>query len=300
MNYFFLVLLGFAVFLEAGHSQVYPEILKLSVQQDLNFRQHQDALTLYLKRVSRGDPLPDLLIFQYKLTPQDSIFTLSSRTGLPYETLASLNGLDSPGAFTPGLVILIPSIPGVFVDTHSPSELGSLMGSLERKVKSPPLALKLPTGKGLRSLLFYPGERFHPLERAFFLGILFRFPLGTKARVTSFFGRRSDPFSGHPSYHNGVDLGAPTGTEVLAARDGFVKDQGVNRVFGNFVLLEHPGGYETLYGHLSLITTSLKDRVSSGTIIGRVGSTGQSTGPHLHFEIRRQGHPQDPVPMLPH
>ncbi|MCK5547439.1 MAG: M23 family metallopeptidase, partial [Thermoplasmata archaeon] len=145
---------------------------------------------------------------------------------------------------------------------------------------------------------FYAGERFHAVERAFFLQILFRFPL-RQGRLSSSFGLRSDPFTGHPRFHNGVDLAAPIGTGVMAAREGVIIKTGRDDIYGVYVLIAHAEGYETLYGHLSSISVRLNERVNSGMIIGKVGMTGRTTGPHLHFEIRRKGEARDPVTLIP-
>lgn len=286
-------------FLGSIGAQSFPEIRILSSTRDLVFQQHQEALAQFHRSTGKGDDPPPLQVFEYELKEGDTLITLSSRTGISQEALATLNGLSRAQEATPGRRMMIPSQPGIFLLPEGSSELSSLMAAVPRPSAKPPQTLLLPGKQGLQTVEFHPGQRFSPLERAFFLGILFRFPLKAKMRLTSLYGTRRDPFSGHPSFHNGVDLGASEGTEVLAAREGRVTAAGFDRVFGNFVLLEHPGGYETLYGHLKGAVVSLNQRVSSGTIIGRVGSTGMSTGPHLHFEIRRKGHPQDPVPLLP-
>ena len=135
------------------------------------------------------------------------------------------------------------------------------------------------------------------MERAYFLRILFRFPVRSGA-LSSGYGQRRDPFDGHPRFHGGIDIAAPAGIEVLAARGGEVLAAGTDPVLGNFVQLLHEGGYVTLYGHLALVRVALKQKVTSGMIIGAVGSTGQSTGPHLHFAIRRQGSSRDPLPLF--
>ncbi len=151
---------------------------------------------------------------------------------------------------------------------------------------------------GERRLTFFPGERFNPVERAFFLRILFRFPLGARGRLTSLYGTRASPFTGHPQFHDGIDIAAPEGTTVVAARDGTVAEVGQDPVLGTFIRLSHQGGYETVYGHLSEALVSLNQEVHSGMMIGKVGTTGRSTGPHLHFEIRRKGSLRDPLPLI--
>jgi murein DD-endopeptidase MepM/ murein hydrolase activator NlpD len=136
------------------------------------------------------------------------------------------------------------------------------------------------------------------VERAYFLNILFRFPL-SEGRLSSGYGPRKNPFTGHPEFHQGIDIAAPFGTDVVAARDGVVSLIGVDPVLGRYIQLLHEGGYETIYGHLSNVTVSLKQQIGSGMILGKVGSTGYSTGPHLHFEIRRKGKSKNPSSLLP-
>jgi murein DD-endopeptidase MepM/ murein hydrolase activator NlpD len=98
--------------------------------------------------------------------------------------------------------------------------------------------------------------------------------------------------------HGGLDLAAPEGTGVYAAAPGIVTETGDDPVYGKYVVISHAGGWASLYGHLSRIETGLRREVLSGILIGRVGSTGQSTGPHLHFELRRNGRTEDPGKYL--
>jgi murein DD-endopeptidase MepM/ murein hydrolase activator NlpD len=116
--------------------------------------------------------------------------------------------------------------------------------------------------------------------------------------ITSPFGWRSNPFGGGPEFHPGLDIAAPSGTTVSAAAAGTVIMAQWYGGYGNYILIDHGGGYSTGYGHLSAIYVSNGQSVSRGQAIGAVGSTGQSTGPHLHFEIRIAGKPVDPAPRL--
>jgi murein DD-endopeptidase MepM/ murein hydrolase activator NlpD len=278
----------------------YPEVQTLSPSDPL-FKQQQDLVDLaYQALADHRDP-GDLTLFQYRFKGDDSLFTVAARFNVPYDAIATLNGLEHASADLSGRTMLIPSQPGLFLSLDHPSELDRLLDAWRASLTDAPpgVQLKLKRPGGTETLLFFSGERFHPLERAFFLGILFRFPL-PKAVLTSSFGIRANPFTGHPTFHAGIDLAAPTGTDVYAARDGVVVEIGTNdRIYGNFVRLDHGDGYETVYGHLSAVLVSLHQQLRSGTILGKVGSTGMSTGPHLHFEIRRKGHPEDPVPLLP-
>lgn len=116
--------------------------------------------------------------------------------------------------------------------------------------------------------------------------------------ITSPFGWRSNPFGGAPDFHPGLDIGAPTGTTVTAAAGGTIIMAQWYGGYGNYILIDHGGGYSTGYGHLSAIYVSTGQSVARGQAIGAVGSTGQSTGPHLHFEVRLNGKPVDPAPRL--
>ncbi len=116
--------------------------------------------------------------------------------------------------------------------------------------------------------------------------------------ITSPFGWRSNPFGGGPEFHQGLDIAAPTGTTVTAAAAGTVIMAQWYGGYGNYILIDHGGGYSTGYGHLSAMYVSAGQSVQRGQAIGAVGSTGQSTGPHLHFEIRIAGKPVDPAPRL--
>ena len=119
----------------------------------------------------------------------------------------------------------------------------------------------------------------------------FRWPTG--GPVTDVFGPRWNRF------HPGVDIGAPHGRTVAAGRRGTVSYAGWAGSYGKLVIVDHGGGVESFYAHLSRIAVSVGQHVSAGRTVGRVGATGRSTGPHLHFEIRLRGASVDPLPALP-
>lgn len=114
-------------------------------------------------------------------------------------------------------------------------------------------------------------------------------------RVTSGFGLRADPFQGTSRMHNGLDLAAPTGTPVIASAGGRVSSAGWLNGYGNSVFVDHGDGVQTRYGHLNAITVAPGQPVTPGTVIGLVGSTGRSTGAHLHYEVRMHGRAVNPL-----
>lgn len=123
-------------------------------------------------------------------------------------------------------------------------------------------------------------------------------PLVGSLRQTSPFGVRTDPFVGSKAFHSGLDLAASTGTGVLAAGAGRVSFAGKRSGYGILVEIDHGDGIVTRYGHLSGILVKVGDKVSTGDVIASSGSTGRSTGPHLHFEVRRDDKPVDPNAFL--
>ena len=119
------------------------------------------------------------------------------------------------------------------------------------------------------------------------------------AAFTSGYGVRSDPFRHSAAMHAGIDLAGPVGTAIYATADGVVADAGYNKGgYGNLIKIDHGRGIETRYGHLSAILVSPGQRVVRGQQIARMGSTGRSTGSHLHYEVRIDGRAVNPIPFM--
>lgn len=116
--------------------------------------------------------------------------------------------------------------------------------------------------------------------------------------ISSGFGMRFHPFGGGAKFHGGLDFAAPTGTAVHATAPGVISFAGWNGNYGLCVVIDHGGGTSTLFGHLSAVSSAPGTPVGMGDVIGRVGSTGRSTGPHLHYEVRLGGRPVDPRSYL--
>jgi murein DD-endopeptidase MepM/ murein hydrolase activator NlpD len=125
-----------------------------------------------------------------------------------------------------------------------------------------------------------------------------RFQRPSDGRVTSGFGYRVHPIFGTGRLHAGTDFGAPSGSPIYAAEAGVVVSAGVRGGYGNATVIDHGGGVATLYAHQSRLGVRAGERVARGQVIGYVGSTGYSTGPHLHFEVRVNGTPVDPMGYL--
>ena len=125
-------------------------------------------------------------------------------------------------------------------------------------------------------------------------GGVFTWPCPSSRKITSGFGYRDKPTAGATSYHQGYDIGASAGAAIVAAADGVVTSTGYSSVLGNYVILSHGGGLFTIYEHCSAVLVSQGQSVSRGSTIAKVGSTGVSTGPHLHFGVQLNGKYVDP------
>jgi murein DD-endopeptidase MepM/ murein hydrolase activator NlpD len=124
-------------------------------------------------------------------------------------------------------------------------------------------------------------------------------PLRTSANFTSGYGIRSDPFRGRAAMHAGIDLAGPLGTPIYATADGVIgRSEWNSGGYGNLVEIDHGQGIQTRYGHLSRMIVHAGQRVRRGELIGLMGSTGRSTGSHLHYEVRIDGRAVNPVPFL--
>lgn len=283
---------------EPSSREQYPEVESLQ-RSDILFRQLVSDIDLFYRRQKSNGPLPPLAFFSYRVKEEESLFTIAARFNLPYDTIATLNGLANPQACTSGKQLLIPNRPGIFVPQAPRTALETLVAANSARYKEEKRRVTVYTKtEKTRTFDFFPGSRFSGTERAFFLHVFFRMPLPSGV-ITSGYGSRTSPISNRRHFHHGLDIAAPEGTEVMAARGGTVSRAGTDEELGMYVVIEHDGGFTTTYGHLAEKVVEKGDQVHYGTLIGYVGSTGLSTGPHLHFEIRSGSQSKDPLQLLP-
>lgn len=126
----------------------------------------------------------------------------------------------------------------------------------------------------------------------------FAWPVPSSSRITSSFGYRNHPLSGTYTLHRGIDIGAAYGSSIVAAEDGIVTVAKYNSSYGRYIVINHGNGYTTLYAHNSQLLVSVGQQVSRGQEIAKAGSTGNSTGPHCHFEVSYNGTLQNPLNYL--
>jgi murein DD-endopeptidase MepM/ murein hydrolase activator NlpD len=238
-----------------------------------------------------------LTIYRYVPQEGEDLLSIAARCNIPYAGLASINRLPHPPSPPLREEILLPSMPGLFIPLEPDSDIEQLMAAARASQGGVDIRVNRNRQGDATAFRFYPGDDFSPTERIFFLNRGFRFPL-RRFTLTSNFGPRTNPVTGQFRVHQGLDLAAPMGTDVFAAGEGTVTETGSDPVYGNYIVIQHRDNWASLYGHLSRIEVVLRQEVRSGSLIGRVGSTGQSTGPHLHFELRKNGRAQDPGKYL--
>lgn len=263
----------------------------------LPFGQYMQELEANNKNISAGK---DFTVGFYLYTvhendpslPVKDLISLAARFSIPYEEIALLNDLTANDELV-GRTLVIPNASGIFVPLNPKNPLDTL---IKKRLYNPNGGnIYIIDGKPFQ---YHPAERITPTERAFFLDPDLRMPLDNSV-LTSLFGKRTSPITGREHLHQGIDLAAPEGTNVYACQAGTVSIATYDDIFGNYIIIQHKNSLQSVYAHLSSMEVETGDAVLKGGIIGRVGSTGASTGPHLHFEIRKNGKAQDPKNFLP-
>ena len=272
----------------------YPEIKQLK-DNDYIFKQLASDITAsYTINASGGENLP-LLIYNYKPSEGETLFMIASRLNLPYESISTLNRISSISEFSGRERIKIPNQPVLFIPVKPISDIELLLSARDTVKKN---EIVINTGISKTENYYYIIDgRFNNTERAFFLNTFFRFPLD-RGRITSTYGLRLSPITGEKAFHPGIDIAAPAGTPVFASGQGVVIADSYSEILGNYVIIKHPGTYHTVYGHLKKSFVILGSSVKAGNIIGEVGNTGYSTGPHLHFEVRSGEKAEDPLILI--
>lgn len=244
------------------------------------------------------DVQPILLdVKQYRVRKGDTMSGIAYRFGLSLDTVASLNRSAGVGVHRLAIdeLIMIPNQDGIFLPVtdldRQCQDHGVLPEAVLRTNGITRAELELPVE------LFFPGVQHSGHELSLAIGTAFRLP--ARGWISSRFGPRRDPFTGAWRQHRGIDIAAPTGTPVFATQGGRVAAVGSGAQLGKYIILTHFGGYSSVYAHLSRIYVSRGERVSSGETIGAMGSTGRSTGPHLHFELRRGNIHVNPADWIP-
>ncbi|TFE27264.1 M23 family metallopeptidase [Cohnella luojiensis] len=185
---------------------------------------------------------------------------------------------------------------GYFDSTESPVPDRLSMAAVESKIDD---FTELSRMLDEMAISMAEGLRKAELKRAEIDAMPTEWPTVSR-RLTSGFGYRRDPFTGKSTFHAGVDITGDSGDPIYAAGDGKVKEAGFNRTRGNYIIITHRDGLESWYMHLKVIGVKAEQNVDRGELIGEMGNSGRSTGPHLHFQVVVSETPVNPLPYLRH
>jgi len=248
---------------------------------------------LYIPRKTKG-----LLV---ALPEGETLVDLARRFGLSPLEVARANGLEDPTELRPGDLVLLPGIEAKttyqrLLAKQEAERRARLEAERKRQEELRRLAEQRRRQEALRQAQLRQAQVQRPqVRQVSYQEGRMRWPL-SGFRITTYFGQRGV----FQRFHTGIDLAAPHGTPIVAARSGQVRVAGWSSVgYGFHVVLDHGGGLETLYAHMSRIAVRPGEWVEGGQVIGYVGSTGWSTGPHLHFEVRVNGVARNPLAYLP-
>lgn len=237
----------------------------------------------------------------YKVQSGDTISGISKKFGLSnISTLIAVNSIENAREVRVGQVLKVPSCDGLFYSVEKGNSIASIaakfgVSATELLDVNEIESSELKVGQKL----FIPGAVMDSKKLQEAMGELFKSPLLAKYRLTSRFGPRVDPISGVHRSHTGVDMACPTGTPIYACASGTVQISGFHPTYGNYVIIKHANGYQTLYAHMSKIQAPKKGSwVRQGEKIGLVGSTGYSTGPHLHLTVYKNSKLVDPFSII--
>ncbi len=250
-------------------------------------------------RVTKGGRdsklLPELKFFRYRAKKGDTFWKILTKTSLNIDTLITVNSLSSPVDIRSGKTIFIPNMRGIIHKVKKGESIDDISKKFE--IDKAYICSVNKIKGSIKEHVFIPCARVSNVEKSLFLGVGFANPL-TRGRRTSNFGRRIDPFNKRLRFHCGVDMACSYGSKVYAARGGKISFSGYKGGYGLLVIVKHKHGYSSYYGHLSKIKKKRGSIVKRGEIIALSGNSGRSTGPHLHFEVRKKSKPINPGTLL--
>lgn len=232
------------------------------------------------------EQVPELYYIAYSVRTGDIVGNIAKEHGVSQDAIISLNRLRNTRTLQIGQVLKIPSINGILYTAKKGDTPESIADKYRVSLEKIALVNNISDNVvKAGAVLFLPDAKLDWVTLQEINGDLFSKPLRGGYYISSRYGWRDNPFSGSRTFHNGIDMACPRGTAIFAALDGVVSATGYDVTYGNYVIVSHHSGYQTMYAHMNTILTSKGKHVSPATKIGLVGNTGQSTGPHLHFTV---------------
>ena len=281
---------NFPVIETFSKTDFFPTITELSSKNPI-FKQFSQDVEINYKKIAL-EKETNLMFYKYRATKDDTLHFIAARCNISYDSIATLNHISSIHSDISGKILLIPTVPGLFVPKNGISTIEKIM-----------LCRNFDTSEILcyninnEEFYFLENTKFDETERMFFLNDNIRSPL-PNGILSSRYGLRNSPISGKPLFHNGIDLAAELNSPVLSCLSGKVLECNYNDVYGNYVVILHDNNMKSFYAHLSSFACEKGAYVTTGQIIGYVGLTGLTTGPHLHFEVYVSGQTKDPWELI--
>ena len=270
--------------------------LLASVEDDLSAADSENADSVV-------DSNSSIITYQtYRVKAGDMIGFIADAFDVTQDTIISVNNIKQSRLIQPGQYLKIPSMPGIIYTVKKNGETPQTIAE-KYKVNAEKCAsanyVSLDTELKAGTSLFVPDAELDWATRQEINGDLFKKPLHARYWLSSNYGWRNSPFNaGARTFHGGIDMAVSAGTPIYAALDGTVTAVGYNATYGNYVIITHHSGYKTLYGHMKSTACRKGNFVYTNTVIGYVGSTGMSTGPHLHFTVYKNGKTINPLTVL--
>lgn len=276
----------------------------------------EEVRTRQFRVASLREAIKPLKVLAYVVVQGDSLWSIANSQNIELDTLVGSNTFKSSATLRPGAVLRIPNQDGIFYTMRKGDKIELVCKRYQvdldrtRKVNptvdlvslkpgdeiflpgARPEAVAEVRGEGKKAKLVPVKDRDVPQKGA----RSYRWPV--MGRINSPFGWRRHPVTRRRDFHTGIDIKADRGMAIRAARDGRVAYSGWMGGYGKVVVVEHTNGQATLYAHCSTLLVAQGARVSQGQNIARVGTTGRSTGPHLHFEVRKGNSPVNPLQYL--
>jgi len=242
--------------------------------------------------------MPHMLTFaSYTLEKGDIIGNIAMGTGLNEDTLISVNNIRNTRLLQIGQAIRIPNQDGIYYTIKTGDTLEDIAETYKTTVSAISTTNELFSDKlAINTALFIPGARLDWVNRQEINGDLFIWPC--TGYISSNYGYRIAPFGGTRQMHSGIDIAASMGSPVRAAMAGQVIQVGNDDYWGNHILIRHHSGYRTFYAHMSAVRIKNGAYVATGERIGDIGSTGLSTGPHLHFTVYKNNVTVNPRTLM--
>jgi murein DD-endopeptidase MepM/ murein hydrolase activator NlpD len=260
--------------------------------------------SLHAQGGSSEDKAPDsvsetgsLFYTVYQVGTGDTVSNIAASFDVSPDTIFSANKITSAKNLQPGQLLKVPSQSGIVYEAAAGEDVDSIAKkydiSADKMIEANGLLSRVFESK---TVIYLPDARLPKAVSREIAGDLFRWPV--RGVITSWFSWRRDDFTGKNTFHNGLDIGVSLRTPVGAAMEGIVAEAGYSASLGRYVIMSHPGGYRTLYGHLDSISVQAGAYVARGGRIGYSGNTGKSTGPHLHFSVYKNGRLINPANVL--